>query len=58
MVRWVADGGEGMKEAFMMKKMVSLVLVLMMLMLPGISDMIFNNIIDNMRSAIPYMGGG
>jgi flagellar biosynthetic protein FliR len=33
------------------------VLVLMMLMLPGISDMIFNNMIENMKNAIEYMGG-
>ncbi len=44
---------------FQLKIFVGLaVLTLIMLMLPAISDMIFNNIIDNMRSAIPYMGGG
>ncbi len=34
------------------------VLVVMLLLLPGISDMIFGNMIDNMKNALYYMGGG
>lgn len=34
------------------------VLIIMLLLLPGISDMIFNNMIENMRNSIYFMGGG
>ncbi len=34
------------------------VLAIMMLLLPGITDMIFNNMIENMREAIAYMVKG
>ncbi len=34
------------------------VLAVMLLLLPGISDMIFENMIENMRNALYFMGGG